>query len=281
MAGGIFMLVAFLIMLVFAVIAEVCLIKLINKSNEQFSKYNAENSNVLADSIEDLIRRLNEVPNIKITDISNTTDTVKFKANKRKYTLNFKNGIVSVEYKYPKIEGKPEPSKFFKVIKLSKDAQKATVVNSIMDYLSGKDSKENNKVKSKLSNTRRTMELSTIVMIISMCIGIGICLSGKQSDGIDNVKSTLYSGSISYGDIVNYYVPNQEWTVFNSETDTACVEVNGTDEENNQICIQFLGDLGLGLNNMGSQKFEMTYFELNGEPIDVDVVLDMACEALG
>lgn len=82
---------------------------------------------------------------------------------------------------------------------------------------------------------------------------------------------TEYHENTTYGNLIDKYIPNAEWTAFNYlDTDTAVVEINGTSIADEVICIQFCGEGGMGFNNVNIQQFTPYYFEIDGEPYDYD-----------
>ena len=91
----------------------------------------------------------------------------------------------------------------------------------------------------------------------------------------------MYTNTISYEDIVNYYISQPSWDIYNNtETSTVYVEAAGTDLEGNQICIRFMGESGMAFNSIENQNFEIISFKFNGEFLDVQAILEIACESL-
>ena len=258
----------------FGILAEVYMHKTIKLSHEQFVDYQLVCSDVRADSIEDLAERIKNISEYNISTVSCTADTVSFTANKNEYTLHLQDGVVYVEYDFSPVSGKPSPTKVFKVVKLSKDAQKATVINSILDSLSGKSSDKNKKIKKKLRKFSKNIWLTVIACIVAFVIAAIIGLSKSNDDAIENVKSTNYSNTLTYGEIVNTLCPNgQEWDTFITDNDTACVEVNGISNDNSNVKIQFLGDYGVGFSNSKTMNFRIHYLSIGDQSYDPDEAL--------
>jgi sulfur carrier protein ThiS len=105
-------------------------------------------------------------------------------------------------------------------------------------------------------------------MIVCLIIGISGMTGNMQEEAIDNVKAMVFYEGVTYEELLNTYIVNPEWTAFNSENDIVIVEMNGTSIENDQVCIQFSGEMGMGFNGVGQQDFKLRYFDINGESLD-------------
>jgi hypothetical protein len=123
--------------------------------------------------------------------------------------------------------------------------------------------------------------LSLAAMLLCLFIGIVNMTGDVYGEAITKVKNTEYSNGVTYGTIINGYLKEPEWKAFNSDTDTAIVEVNGTSIADENICIQFAGTAGMGFNGVSNQTFYIRYFEADGESLDQDAAMEYIYEYLG
>ena len=109
------------------------------------------------------------------------------------------------------------------------------------------------------------------------------CSIISESDGdggtykdkaIQNVRSSLYNETTTYDEIIDAYLINPDWTAFNSDKDAPVVEVNGISVEKEDICIQFIGELGLGFHLVEKQQFRLRYFEVDGKSVDAEEAME-------
>ena len=80
-----------------------------------------------------------------------------------------------------------------------------------------------------------------------------------------------FRDGVTYEELIDVYLKDAEWTAGNSETDTAVVEINGTSVEGEKICIQFWGDMGMG---MSYKNLTLKYCEADGVSLEPDSVME-------
>ena len=125
------------------------------------------------------------------------------------------------------------------------------------------------------------------MIVVMLPLIIAGCAMVSESDGdggtykdraIQNVRSSLYNENTTYDKIVDAYLINPDWTAFNSDKDAPVVEVNGVSIEKEDICIQFIGELGLGFHLVEKQDFSLHYFEVDGQSVDAEAAMDYIFE---
>ena len=138
------------------------------------------------------------------------------------------------------------------------------VVNMIMDALQSQspiEKKEYHKTKF----FAKSAVVSYISFAIFLVIGLFSFFGAISDKAISEAKRMEFCDGVSYEELIDTYLKDSEWTAFNAETDTAVVEITGTSVEGENICIQFWGDLGMGLSY---SHLTLEYFEVNGMSID-------------
>jgi hypothetical protein len=268
--------------LVIGVITEIFILKLYKDGEKQLSKYDKSHSAVRMSSSEELASVINRLPNSNANNIEVQGNDVKLKLKNNKYTLNVEEGIASV--KYDLAGTKLKFSKFGRIAKpfiFSKSAKKAVAINSLFDKLMGKKDSNDEKEYKKVKNDSNMMWISLVVALICLFIGIANLKGDIYGEAITKVKNSEYYNGVTYGTIINGYLEAPEWKAFNSDADTAIVEVNGTSIANEKICIQFAGTAGMGFNGVSNQTFYVRYFEADGESLDRDAAMEFIYEYLG
>lgn len=258
---------------IIAVISEVFLIKFYNGGDKILSKYDAKHSDVLySGSPEEFVNLVRSIPNTGISGVNFDGNAVSLMCDNTIYPVNFNNGVVSIEYDRAGCGLKISAiGKILKVFKVSKAVNKAVLINRVMDRISGKDSVQCESEYNKLRSGKKGFVISGCLAIVLMIIGACSLVSVTYDEAIDRVKSTEYSSDYTYGKLVEKYIKEPEWKAFESDKDTAVVEVNGTSIEGEKICIQFTGESGVGFSSVDTQEFKPYYFSVDGESIDAEL----------
>jgi len=279
--GGIIMMgFVFIAFIVAAILGVVFEIKLVANLYAPFEEYDVNHSDISIDSVEQLIEKINGVTNTKVSDLKSYSDKIEFNINNKQHTIIVSDGKAYIDYGKIDLGFKPSPEKFFKILKLSKIAIKATEVNLLMDEISGKGLDNSVKQSKKIKSCRKSLLISIAVSIVSILIFALSLASNNNQDAVNNVRTTKCE-SYTYGDLIDYFIEEPAYALFNSETDCAVLEVTGKTYDDIDIRMQFTGELGLGLNSVGSQKFKLYYFEFDGSSLDVIDVIDTVSEYMG
>lgn len=270
-----------LLALVIFIIGEIFHSKLYRNGEKQFKKYDKEHSTVPSVSANDFALRLNAISNPEISKVECNGNKVNLVCRKNEYTINVENGVASVEYDKGGYEIKiSKMGRFFNRFKLRKSARKATVINRVMDCVSGKNIEDSEKEYREVENNIKTLNILEILGVIFLIIGMCNMAGNLSGKAIDNVKTTEFSTGVTYEELISGYIQTPEWDAFNSDKDRVIVEVNGTSIENEKICMQFAGDPGMGFNHVNLQKFQLIYFEADGESLDPDAAMEYIYEYL-
>ena len=262
-----------IVAILLAVVAEIMLIKLYGRGALQFKKYDKANSDVLSENADEFVSKLRMISDLNINKVSCDGNKVNIVYKNNKYNIKIENGIASVEYdtagcfaiKLSQIK------KILKIFKFSKAIKKATIINSVMDRMSGKDAKSSEKEYKKINKQRQVLNITILAMVSCLVIGVFAMSNDMKDEMIDKVKSMEYSSGMTYGDIIDKYIKDADWENGVSEDDTALVEIKGVSIKNEKIHIQFIGELGMGMHNIKGQKFKLYYFEVDGESLDPDM----------
>jgi len=237
------------------------------RGRKQLIKYDKEHSDVACADAEELASKINlldGVENLEIVD-----GKISFDCKKNTFSIAVENGIAYVEYDTSGCEIKfSKMGRFLGDFKLADSAKKATMVNSIMDSVSGKDVKEQKKAYAKIINGVKAMKIIAVAMFVCLAIGILGVFNGTKNVAVENVKNTQFEMGLTYGELLDNYLPDAKWTYFISENDTPIVEVNGISIEGESVCVQFEGELGMGGTNLEQQDFDLGYMDADGEPVD-------------
>ncbi len=265
-----FLLLAF----VLVIVAEVFLIKFYYDGEKQLAKYDKEHSTVSVTSVEELVAKMRAIPNAGINQVDCDGNKVNLTCQSGKYIVNVENGIAAVEYDRCGCGLKLSSlSRILQLFKFTKAVNKAVEINTVMDGLSGKNNAEEEKEYKKVKADRNGLGISVLVMFVCLVIGLCSFFGGVEDAAVENVKAMEFYEGITYGELISGYIENPEWTVFNTETDTPIVEVNGTSVEEEEIRIQFSGEMGMGLNGVENQSFRLRYFGIDGESYDAEEVM--------
>lgn len=268
--------------LVFGVIAEIFILKLYKDGGKQLSKYDKNNSAVRASSSEELASVISRLPNSGVSNIEVRGNDVGLTLKNNKYTINVENGIAAV--KYDMAGTGVRFSKFGRILKpfrFGKSAKKAVAINSLFDEIMGRKEPNDEKEYKKVANDRKIFFISLAAMLIFLIIGICNMTGSIHGEAVTKVKNTEYFNGVTYGTLINGYLKEPDWNAFNSTTDTAIVEVNGTSVEGEKIRIQFSGSRGMGFSGVSNQNFDVSYFEADGEKFDPDAAMEFVYEYLG
>lgn len=269
-------------LIVVAIIAEVVLIKFFAEGGKQLEKYNSLNSKVDVGNAEMLVSKLENLSGAGIKKIECQENTVILKCKGTKYLINVVNGIASVEYDKSGCRVKlSKVGRILRVFKFSKAVKRAIVINTIMDNISGNAGFESEKEYSKVKKLKN-MLFGLLLAVIVLTLIVMFSLTGdKYSEAIDRVKNQEYDSGVTYGEIIDSYVLNPEWEAFNEvEKQQPTVEVNGINSNNDKVCIQFVGELGMGFNGVENQDFKIFYFDVNGESVDPNQAIQLIYESM-
>lgn len=258
-----------LLAIVLVVILEIFMLKLYKDGGCQLEKYDKTNTVILSDSVDEFISKIKAVAGPEITQINSNGNKVELVYKNNAYEINVEDGKAAVEYDKAGCGIKlSRIGRVLRVFKFYKAANKAIEINAVMDCLAGKDKSEETQAYKKVKTDKNALVVFAITMIVCLFIGISGMTGNMQEEAIDNVKATVFYESVTYEELLNTYIVNPEWTAFNSENDIVIVEMNGTSIENDQVCIQFSGEMGMGFNGVGQQDFKLRYFDINGESLD-------------
>ena len=261
------------------IVGEIFLIKLYGNGGEQLEKYDKEHSDIEVSNFEEFVSKLKAVKGLNVNKVDSNAgiSTITFQGNKHK--MNVENGKVSVEYDMAGCQLRISSiGRILKAFKFGKTVKRAVLINSALDSITGRTTDENTKQYKKVSNSRVILNVSIIAIIVFCIMGISSFSGGIHEEAIEKVKATEFYAGYTYGDVVERYVYEPEWSAFNSDTDVAIVEMNGTSIENETICIQFSGELGMGFNSVGIQDFKVRYFELDGESLNPESAMIYICD---
>lgn len=266
---------------VLAIIGEVFIIKLYWNGEKQLAKYNKEHSDVEAASAEVFIEKLNSISTLTVSNIECNGSRVNLKYQNNLYVINVENGIAAVEYDRNGCGFKLSSlGKILRLFKFSKAAKKAVEINYVMDCVANKDTSLHQKENQKVKTDTKLVMVSFVAMVICLIIGVVGMTGGLYEDAINQVKDTEYFAGMTYGELIEAYLVEPEWTAFKSDTNTAVVEVNGLSVEDETICIQFLGEYGFGFNSNIEQKFTLSYLDADGVSLDADAAMQIIYEYL-
>ena len=110
-----------------------------------------------------------------------------------------------------------------------------------------------------------------VAFLIFLIAGVSSFLGSKYDAAIEDAKTMTYYNNITYGELIDEYVRDAEWTAFNSESDMAVVEVHGTSVDGDKVCIQFWGESGMGLSY---RTLTLEYFEVDGVSMDPNWMME-------
>lgn len=263
------------------IIGNIFLHKVYRTGNEQFVRYNLDNSNLLFSTKEDFLARISAFTDIKTSIADSAPDVVKITYKTKDYTIKFTNGKAFVDYDTAGTGIKlTKLGRLLNIFSFVKSVKKAFLINSLLDRISNQSDSTEMPYK-KFTGARKTTNILFLAMLVSLVIGICSFTSDVKDKAILNVKESICYENITYGEIVDVYLVDPNWIAFNSETDTPVVEVNGTSVENQEICIQFTGELGAGFHLVEKQTFKPAYFSVDGTSVDTISSLEYILAYLG
>ena len=248
--------------IILGIVSEVLWFNFFRKGSKQFSKYDKDHSSIIVTNADDIVSKLKRNVNLEISGIQSEENQINFLCQNNNYTINIENGTAYVEYDVWALLGR-------KRLRFWKSARKAMQINAIMDTLRSDDLPEA-KVYDKIKLYAKAYVASFVAFLIFLVIGVCSFGGATYDNAITEAKALEYSFGVTYGEIIDGYVKNAEWTAFNSDDDTAVVEVCGTSVEGEQIRIQFWGNPGMGFSY---SSIRLAYVEADGEELDVDVAI--------
>ena len=265
---------------IFLVVGEIFLLIMYRYGGKQFTKYDKDNSGLSYESMEDFVSRVKGISGVEARYKDGSDNGIELIYKKNKYVLGYENNKIFVDY----VASKCTTNVFwlsgtFRAFSFSKVVKKAYLINSVLENISEKDvlcTREYKKFKNCVMGTI----VSVIIMIALALIGVFSFFSGTKDEAISNVKEIEFNNDMTYGEIIEGYIANPEWTAFNSENDTVVVEVTGKSVEMQQICIQFLGEAGMGFGEVDKQEFDLAYFEVGGKSVEPELAMEYIAEVV-
>lgn len=266
---------------IFGIIGSIISMRSDSKAYKQILKYDKEHSDIACADLNELAEKIKSVNCADIEQVRNVEDKIIVDCKKNSYSLRVENGVAYVEYDKNGCSLKISPlGRFIRIFRVAIAGRKAIVINSIMDCVAGKDAKLFEKEYKTVHNGLPSIIVFMIAMLVCVIIGC-VLLLGEQNDKVvEKVKGTEYYSGVTYGELLDGYLLEQEWTSFTTDGDRACVEVDGVGLGGEAIEIQFLGELGYGFSNIENRNFEIYYAGIDGEAYDPDFVMDMIYEYL-
>ena len=261
------MLVCFLFVVVLGIASGILWSKFTRKGTAQFSKYDKDHSTITVLNTDEVISKLSKISTINISNIQSQENRVDFLCKKNAYSINIENGTAYIEYDFSArdIILAIASKRLIKKIKFWKSARKAMQINEIMDTLKSNCFSESKEYK-KINLYAKAAAISLLVScLVFALMGFAFGLSSTHDTAISEVKKAEFSYGVTYGELIDGYIRNAEWTAFNSDDDTAVVEVCGTSIEGEQIRIQFWGNSGMGFSY---SSISLAYFEADGVSLD-------------
>ena len=261
------MLVCFLFVVALGIASGILWSKFTRKGTAQFSKYDKDHSTITVLNTDEVISKLSKISTINISNIQSKENRVDFLCKKNAYSINNENGTAYIEYDFSArdIILAIASKRLIKKIKFWKSVRKAMQINEIMDTLKSNCFSESKEYK-KINLYAKAAAISLLVScLVFALMGFAFGLSSTHDTAISEVKKAEFSYGVTYGELIDGYIRNAEWTAFNSDDDTAVVEVCGTSIEGEQIRIQFWGNSGMGFSY---SSISLAYFEADGVSLD-------------
>ena len=249
--------------IVLGIVSEVLWFNFFRKGSKQFSKYDKDHSTVTVINAEEVVAKLKKNVNLGISDIQSEENQINFLCQNNHYTINVENGTAYVEYDVWALLGR-------KRLRFWKSARKAMQMNAIMDALQT-DGLSEQKAYDKIKLYAKAHVASFVAFVIFLVIGFSSFLGVTHNDAIADAKMLEYRKGVTYDELIEEYVRGVEWTAFSSEKDMVVVEVNGTSVEGEKVCIQFWGDLGMGLDY---RTLTLECVELDDVPMVPDDIME-------
>ena len=160
--------------------------------------------------------------------------------------------------------------KLKKKIQFWKSAHGAMQINTIMDSFQSNHVTET-KTYQKIKCYAKAAVATFIAFLIFLVVGCISFVGSVSNKAVSDAQTMVYDNGVTYGELIDVYLWDAEWTVFNSESDMAVVEVNGISVEGEDICIQFWGDSGMGLSY---RSLTLAFFEADGVAYEPDAFME-------
>ena len=244
------------------IVGEIFLILLYLNGGKQFLKCNKENSKLSFSTLEDFVSSIKSIPGIEVHNVDDANNKVELVYKRQKYVMLFENDKAFIEYDTAGCGARVSViGRTFKMLAFCKAVKKAYIINNVFGIDSDKDF-------TKFKVCKAGMFGSVVAMLICAVVGVVSLLSGVKDGAINNVKESVYRDDMTYGYIIEGYIKDPEWKAFNNDNGVAVVEVNGTSVEKQSICIQFMGEGGMGFNDVDTQEFKLYYFGVDGKSVE-------------
>lgn len=249
--------------IVLGIASEVLWFNFFRKGSKQFSKYDKDHSTVTVTNADEVVSKLKKNVNLGISGIQSEENQVNFLCQNNHCAINIENGTAYVEYDIWALLGR-------KRLRFWKSARKAMQMNAIMDTLRNEDLSDQ-KTYDKIKLYAKAYVASFVAFLIFLVVGFCSFTGSMYDDAIADAKMLEYRKGVTYDELIEEYVKDAEWTAFNTEKDMAVVEVNGTSVEGEKVCIQFWGDLGMGLDY---RTLTLECVELDDVPMVPDDIME-------
>ena len=257
--------------IVLGIVGELLWFKFYRDGKKNFTKYNKENSKVVVLNTEELVSKLEKNSNLGINNIVSEQNQVRFMCQKNDYIISIENGTAYVDYDMSGCEVRVSLiGKLTKRFKFWKSAHKAMFVNMIMDTLQN-DSSAEQKPYQKTKIYAKAAAVGFVAFLIFLVIGVCSLVGSASNTAVSDAKAMEFRNGVTYEELVEIYLKDAEWSVFNGEGDIAVVEVTGTSVEGEDICIQFWGDMGMGLSY---RSLTLEFCEVDGVSLEPDAVME-------
>ena len=243
-----------------------------------FWKYDKDRSPIFANSLEEFLSQLNAVTQFDIGEIECLENEVTFTYQFDKYIVKCEEGKAYIDYAASNCE--VNPLKFCRLFRghlFKLTMQRAISVNSIMDHIARQNPLVGAGEYSRIKAERIVTKILILIAVVLLGVGVYFLVGDKHDEAIQHVKTSMYKDGRTYEEVIRSYIHDAEWTAFISgeKNDLAVVEVNGISVNNEKICIQFLGESGLGFDHADTQTFTVSYFEVDGTSCAPDSSMEL------
>ena len=253
------------------IVGEILWFKFYSDSKKNFTKYDKEHSKIAILNAEEFVSKLKQNSSLGISNIVPEPNQVKFVCKNSEHIINIENGIAYVDYDMSGCEVRVSLiGKLAKRFRFWKSAHKAILVNMIMDSFQNHNSAEQ-KMYQKTKIYAKAAVIAFVSFLIFLVIGFCSSIGSAFNEAISDAQAMEFIDGVSYGELIDVYLKDAEWSSFNGERDIAVVEVNGTSVEGEKICIQFWGDMGMGLSY---KSLKLEFFEADGVSLDPDAMME-------
>ena len=251
--------------IVLGIVSEIFWFLFYRNGKKNFIKYDKEHSNIAVLNAEEIAAKLNQNSNLRISNITLEENQISFVSKKNNYSISIENGIAFVDYDMSGCEVRLSSfGKLLKRIRFLKSAHKAIFINTIMDTIKNDNSADSkNYEKTKLF--AKASIITLIAFVISLVIGCFSAIGSISSQAVDDARAIEFYNGVTCGELIDIYVTDADWSAFNGEGDMAVVEITGTSVEGEDICIQFWGNMGMGLSY---RSLTLKFFEADGLSYD-------------